>query len=141
MTLTTDEKRARRMARCKAWREANKEKVRRYERTYKQRNAAKIAAHAKRRRAILREQQNRRNRALREAEAGRPRPAICEVCNSDGPTFFDHCHQKGVFRGWLCHACNLVLGHVKDDPNHLRKLIAYLERTKDHVSPQLELPV
>jgi hypothetical protein len=82
-----------------------------------------------------------RYRARQEAKAGRPRPTCCEVCGNDKARIvFDHCHQRGIFRGWLCSHCNVILGHAKDDPNRLRKLIAYLERTKILISPQLTLP-
>lgn len=64
--------------------------------------------------------------------AGRPRPDHCEVCGykpAEGGRglHFDHCHETGKFRGWLCNWCNLALGHVKDDPARLRALISYLE--------------
>jgi hypothetical protein len=79
-------------------------------------------------------------RALNEGTAQRPKPSQCEVCGNDKRRIlFDHCHQRGVFRGWLCTHCNIILGHVNDDPNHLRKLIAYLERTKDLVPKQMSL--
>lgn len=84
-----------------------------------------------------------RNRrlAFQQAEAERPRPDCCEVCGDSNVRIeFDHCHQRGVFRGWLCTHCNIILGHARDDPNRLRKLIAYLGRTKDLVDPQLTLP-
>lgn len=71
--------------------------------------------------------QKRKNRILEEM-AGRPKPAACEICGSaKGRIAFDHCHRTGKFRGWICNGCNVVLGYVNDDPNHLRKLIAYLE--------------
>lgn len=68
----------------------------------------------------------------RNAMAPRPRPSRCECCGSEGSTrralHFDHDHATGVFRGWLCHHCNVILGSCRDDPDHLRKLIAYLEK-------------
>jgi hypothetical protein len=56
------------------------------------------------------------------------------------PIHFDHCHRRGIFRGWVCFSCNTILGHAKDDPDRLRKIIAYLERTKVMVPPQLTFP-
>ena len=79
----------------------------------------------------------------KEAIAGRPRPEQCEACGrthkSGRALHFDHCHQRGHFRGWLCSGCNTALGHVNDDVQILRKLIAYLQRTGKHTAPQLVL--
>ena len=68
--------------------------------------------------------------AERELIAGRPRPKICDVCSGNHHLgiVFDHCHQSGSFRGWLCDRCNKTLGLVRDDPDLLRKLAEYLER-------------
>jgi hypothetical protein len=41
---------------------------------------------------------------------------------------WDHCHKTNQFRGWLCHGCNLALGIVRDNPDILRNMIAYLKR-------------
>lgn len=38
----------------------------------------------------------------------------------------DHDHATGKIRGLLCSHCNLALGHTKDDPERLQKLIQYL---------------
>lgn len=63
-----------------------------------------------------------------EYAAGRPRPEVCELCGEFNLRIvFDHCHQKGHFRGWLCDRCNKVLGIVKDSPALLRGLASYLE--------------
>ena len=85
--------------------------------------------------------------AEQDTIAGRPRPAICDICggNKGGPGYhhgivFDHCHQLGHFRGWLCDRCNKTLGAVEDDAGLLRKMIAYLERHKANTSRQLDLP-
>jgi len=70
--------------------------------------------------------------AKQEEVAGRPCPEFCEVCGQKNKTgkrlVFDHCHASGVFRGWLCHRCNVALGNVEDDPARLRALADYLER-------------
>jgi hypothetical protein len=60
--------------------------------------------------------------------AGRPRPSKCEICGNSKKISFDHSHQTGKFRGWLCHRCNCVLGWAHDDPKLLRKLARYLEK-------------
>lgn len=43
----------------------------------------------------------------------------------------DHDHKTGKFRAILCRACNLALGHVKDDINRLQQLIEYLKGCAD----------
>lgn len=61
-----------------------------------------------------------------EEKVGRPRPDRCEICNAKDTICFDHCHQLGHFRGWICKRCNTVLGKVQDDKELLQKLIDYL---------------
>lgn len=41
----------------------------------------------------------------------------------------DHCHRTGVVRGILCKHCNLALGHLRDDPIRINKLLEYLNGT------------
>lgn len=78
-----------------------------------------------------------------EQLAGRPRPDVCEACEkpctSGKRLAFDHCHDKGHFRGWLCKRCNLTLGLVKDDIATLQRLIDYL--LSDHMTQPLEIEV
>ena len=80
--------------------------------------------------------------AAQDIVAGRPRPTICDICGGShhNGIVFDHCHQHGHFRGWLCDRCNKTLGAVEDDVALLRKMIVYLERNKTKTSPQLGLP-
>ena len=52
----------------------------------------------------------------------------CEICGRQCESLdFDHDHATGLFRGWLCRACNLALGQFRDDPELLRKAAAYVE--------------
>lgn len=58
-----------------------------------------------------------------------PKPTHCDVCgNHHKKIVLDHCHDTGAVRGWLCDPCNVVLGLVKDSPERLEKLAAYLDR-------------
>jgi hypothetical protein len=73
-------------------------------------------------------------RRKRERLAGRPRPDICDVCARPGygqqGIVFDHDHNTGKFRGWLCNSCNVVLGYVQDDAERLLQLALYLENRR-----------
>lgn len=56
----------------------------------------------------------------------------CAICQTDKPGgkggwHVDHCHTSGQVRALLCHHCNLLLGHAKDDIARLRAAITYLE--------------
>lgn len=52
----------------------------------------------------------------------------CAVCRRESDRLVvDHCHDSGRVRGILCGQCNLALGLVRDDPEVLAGLIAYLE--------------
>jgi hypothetical protein len=77
-------------------------------------------------------------RARKEQMATRPKPEVCEVCgrtpNGRG-LHFDHNHQTGAFRGWLCHRCNMALGLLDDSPATLRALADYLQDGKIEVRP------
>ena len=42
--------------------------------------------------------------------------------------YIDHCHNTGQIRGLLCHNCNLLIGHAKDDVQVLVSAIGYLNR-------------
>lgn len=56
----------------------------------------------------------------------------CDICGGNqkpgAALAKDHDHVTGKTRGRLCHNCNLVLGHAKDNPKILRDAADYLER-------------
>lgn len=56
-------------------------------------------------------------------------PEHCQICGLAGKKMcLDHCHEKGVFRGWLCDDCNIALGRVKENVNILKAMIKYIEK-------------
>jgi hypothetical protein len=75
-----------------------------------------------------------RQKSIRKKQlrlAGRPKPKRCEACFRTGRKLcWDHCHQTGKFRGWICKPCNTALGCAKDSPKALRHMADYLERSK-----------
>lgn len=56
------------------------------------------------------------------------KPDRCEVCGSSNRIVYDHSHDSEQFRGWLCNACNVALGLVRDNAITLRLLADYIER-------------
>lgn len=64
-------------------------------------------------------------RLIKQKEKG------CEACGSRTCRMhIDHNHKTGQVRGILCHHCNVVLGMVGDNVDHIEALICYVERHK-----------
>ena len=64
-------------------------------------------------------------------ELGEKFTGKCHICfikeiDYEKKLSMDHCHKTGLFRGWLCSACNVSLGGFKDSPELLRAAISYL---------------
>lgn len=122
----------------KTYREKNREKLREASRQYYLANKEKHREATRRwkenNKEYCREQhrvQEARRQEKRKVElAGRPRPTICEVCNRSGVIRWDHDHETGKFRGWLCARCNNTLGHCQDNPEILKALIIYLDNSR-----------
>lgn len=61
--------------------------------------------------------------------------AICGMSEEDAwnkktkhyGLYIDHCHLSGEIRGLLCHSCNLIIGHAKDNIERLKSATSYLE--------------
>ena len=55
----------------------------------------------------------------------------CHICLRTSPRMHvDHNHASGKVRGYLCHACNLALGYLRDDIDVLLKAIDYLRTSE-----------
>ena len=55
----------------------------------------------------------------------------CAICGCVAPKskqgwHVDHDHASGKVRAILCHNCNCGIGHAKESPEILRKMIEYL---------------
>lgn len=55
--------------------------------------------------------------------------AICKIKENNclRAWHLDHCHTSLRVRGILCHHCNLMLGHAKDNPAILEAGVMYLK--------------
>lgn len=56
---------------------------------------------------------------------------LCAVCHqppSEGVRWLhvDHCHDTGKVRGLLCQKCNVALGMLRESPEIVRSLLAYI---------------
>jgi|SRR6185436_1659303 len=54
----------------------------------------------------------------------------CTICQAVVKLCYDHDHETGEFRGWLCSNCNNGIGHFKDSPERCEAAAAYLRLTK-----------
>lgn len=59
-------------------------------------------------------------------------PTHCRSCGTRDPGHkhgfaMDHCHATGRMRAVVCHPCNFIFGHAKDNPAILRAGAHYLE--------------
>ena len=71
----------------------------------------------------------------REKRMAEEQGHCCAVCKAHQDQFkrslhMDHNPLTGKARALLCPRCNQTLGRVKDDPELLRSLAAYLDKHK-----------
>jgi len=53
----------------------------------------------------------------------------CHICKEvlGKKKCIDHCHSSGKVRGLLCHNCNVMIGHARDNVSILETAIEYLK--------------
>jgi len=56
----------------------------------------------------------------------------CQICLKQKATDIDHDHKTGKVRGLLCHNCNMLLGHSKDNIDILNGSVEYLIKSKNY---------
>lgn len=71
---------------------------------------------------------------------GHTMPEVCDCCGKPPSTSgkglgikklcFDHDHETGEFRGWLCFDCNQSIGKLGDNLEGLLKAVAYLRKAE-----------
>lgn len=54
----------------------------------------------------------------------------CPICGSTEEPHLDHDHATGQIRGFLCGRCNRALGLLGEDPERMKRLIAYVRKHK-----------
>jgi len=60
----------------------------------------------------------------------RPKPKECEICGKEGRICYDHDHNTGEFRGWICDRCNVALGMANENPKTLIAIAEYIKKSK-----------
>jgi len=59
----------------------------------------------------------------------------CPICKKKSKKYYlDHDWKTGQFRGYLCNACNIALGLLKDDILILNSAIDYLNTQKQSLT-------
>jgi hypothetical protein len=122
---TEPEFRERKLARNKAWHDANRDDINARQRERYANDPVYRANHQigrlKSKYGLSREDfaalLDRQHHACANCE----RPFTRKPC-------VDHCHVTGLVRGLLCGGCNLALGHLEDNPVFAHKAGFYLER-------------
>lgn len=115
----------------KRYYEKNKEKGNARSRAYYAANRNKIAVVVAKRHSIRKYGITLEERDHMLASQG----GVCAACRSPSPGskrgwHTDHDHTTKRVRAILCHWCDTTLGAVREDPEHLRRLIACIERQR-----------
>jgi hypothetical protein len=56
-----------------------------------------------------------------------PNPGgMCPICRTRKRAVWDHDHETGEARAWICGRCNSLLGFAYDDPDTCTRAAAYL---------------
>lgn len=110
------------LAQNRKWWAANPEKIRESVRKWRKENPEKMRALSRRKHA--------KRRGYLDCTEYPPPPADsrCAICSKVSKMYFDHDHETGMFRGYLCRFCNTGLGRFGDNIDGLRRVLEYLER-------------
>lgn len=143
--MTPEEKRQRARERHRKYYEANRERILERNRAQAKANPGKITARVaawnkanpERARALRLKANLKHKYGITPADFSRmvtEQAAQCACCR-DALDFLrphtihiDHCHATGRIRGVLCHSCNKMLGHAKDEIKRLAAAIEFFAR-------------
>ena len=56
---------------------------------------------------------------------------LCAVCRRREAKQVDHDHETGAVRGIVCLLCNAAMGAFHDDPDLIRRAIAYVDENSN----------
>lgn len=85
---------------------------------------------------------SKQRKKLREKHGNPPPNYKCPICgknegnivsgggNKTTKWVIDHNHKNDMFRGWLCHSCNMGIGSFNDNIFMLSKAIIYILKSK-----------
>jgi Recombination endonuclease VII len=112
-------------------RDNNKNNI--YHRAYRKKNRVQIRENNRKYRAAHPELVRKWSRIAARGKLAiptRPEPAYCEICGraQKRALCLDHDHTTGLFRGWLCHACNAGLGCLGDSLPFIEAAVRYLKQ-------------
>lgn len=113
----------------KTWAQRNREYLNAYQRAYYKKNRTKKREQARARWRNDKDRLLARSRA-QYARRMNKRPKKCECCKQvvEGRRLhWDHNHQTGQFRGWLCGRCNPGIGLLGDNLRGVLRAVKYLE--------------
>lgn len=67
----------------------------------------------------------------------RPEPTYCECCHQPCSRLrLDHDHVTGLFRGWLCHKCNVGIGALGDTAAGVHNAVVYFAGVESNHASQ-----
>lgn len=116
--------------RCKKHHSQRRDEMAEYSRLYHRSRYANDAIYRAKIVARVRDAWRKKNGIQ---EPTRPAPIVCECCGrapGKKALSLDHCHETGVFRGWLCGKCNTGIGSLGDTLDAIDRARDYLLRAK-----------
>lgn len=127
-----DPEKNRRGLRERYWRDV--ERARTKARVYREANRDRVRAYDRRRQGARRAKKLQQLYGITQHDYDRISESqghVCAVCRrlnirENAGLAVDHDHSTGAVRGLLCDLCNLGIGYFKDDPERLLAAVEYL---------------